>query len=61
MRVTVCGARGSTPSPGPGTVRYGGETTCLVVGDGDGPGLVLDIDDDVEVALSVRRLEDSEI
>ena len=42
MRVTVCGARGSTPSPGPGTVRYGGETTCLVVADGDGPGLVLD-------------------
>ncbi|WP_417684551.1 MBL fold metallo-hydrolase [Roseibium sp.] len=23
------GARGSTPTPGPGTLRYGGETTCL--------------------------------
>jgi phosphoribosyl 1,2-cyclic phosphodiesterase len=42
VRITVCGARGSTPSPGPGTVRYGGETSCLVVGDGDGPGLILD-------------------
>lgn len=43
MRVTVCGARGSTPSPGPGTVRYGGETTCVVVADGGGePRLVLD-------------------
>jgi phosphoribosyl 1,2-cyclic phosphodiesterase len=42
VRVTVCGARGSTPSPGPGTVRYGGETTCLVVGDGGDPTLVLD-------------------
>ena len=42
MRITVCGARGSTPSPGPGTVRYGGETSCLVVGNGGEPALILD-------------------
>ncbi len=42
MRITVCGARGSTPSPGPGTVRYGGETSCLVVGNGGEPSLILD-------------------
>ncbi len=42
MRVTVCGSRGSTPSPGPGTVRYGGETTCLAIGNGGAPGLILD-------------------
>ena len=28
--------------PGPGTVRYGGETSCLVVGNGGDPALILD-------------------
>lgn len=44
MRLTICGARGSMATPGPGTVRYGGETTCVAVGpDGaDLPTLVLD-------------------
>ncbi|HMN99067.1 MAG TPA: MBL fold metallo-hydrolase [Miltoncostaeaceae bacterium] len=42
MRITVCGSRGSTPSPGPGTVRYGGETTSLAVGNGGAPRLILD-------------------
>jgi phosphoribosyl 1,2-cyclic phosphodiesterase len=43
MRVTVCGARGSTPAPGPEFVRYGGHTSCLAVAhDGHSPNLVLD-------------------
>ena len=42
MRITVCGSRGSTPSPGPGTVRYGGETSCLAIGNGGDPALILD-------------------
>lgn len=44
MRLTICGARGSMATPGPGTVRYGGETTCVAVGadDADLPTLVLD-------------------
>ncbi len=29
MRVTFYGVRGSIPSPGPSTVRYGGNTSCL--------------------------------
>ncbi|MCG8408163.1 MAG: MBL fold metallo-hydrolase [Phycisphaerales bacterium] len=29
------GVRGSTPAPGPDTVRYGGETTCFEIGAGD--------------------------
>ena len=29
--LTVWGARGSTPTPGYGTLRYGGETTCLEI------------------------------
>ncbi len=42
MRVEIWGSRGSLASPGPGTVRYGGNTaTVLVVGD-DGEYLVLD-------------------
>ena len=43
MRVTVCGARGSTPAPGPEFVRYGGHTSCLALAhDGEHPTLVLD-------------------
>ena len=43
MRVTICGARGSTPAPGPAYVRYGGHTSCVAVAhDGERPSLVLD-------------------
>lgn len=31
MQVTVWGTRGSLPAPGPGNVRYGGNTSCLEV------------------------------
>ncbi|WP_420394527.1 MBL fold metallo-hydrolase [Acuticoccus sp.] len=31
LSLTVWGARGSIPAPGPHTLRYGGETTCLEV------------------------------
>jgi phosphoribosyl 1,2-cyclic phosphodiesterase len=42
MEVTIWGARGSIPSPGPHTVRYGGNTPCLEVRGSDGTLLVLD-------------------
>ena len=42
MRVKVWGARGSIPSPGPETVRYGGNTSCVQVTLSDGTDLVLD-------------------
>ena len=43
MRVTFCGTRGSTPSPGPDFVRFGGNTSCLAVAhDGAEPSLLLD-------------------
>ena len=47
MRVTFCGARGSTPAPGPDFVRYGGHTSCVALShDGDPadlrPTLLLD-------------------
>jgi len=42
MRVKVWGARGSVPSPGPETVRYGGNTSCVQVTLADGSLVVLD-------------------
>ncbi|MGH7941957.1 MAG: MBL fold metallo-hydrolase, partial [Limisphaerales bacterium] len=35
------GARGSIPTPGPGTVRYGGNTSCVEVRSG-GEIIILD-------------------
>ncbi len=43
VRVTICGVRGSTPSPGADFVRYGGHTSCVAVAhDGQSPTLLLD-------------------
>jgi phosphoribosyl 1,2-cyclic phosphodiesterase len=44
MQLHLCGVRGSTPSPGPSFVRYGGQTSCVaVVPDGAAqPTLLLD-------------------
>ncbi len=51
MRVTICGARGSTPAPGPEHDRYGGHTSCVALAhDGEPPSLVLD------AGTGIRRL-----
>jgi ribonuclease BN (tRNA processing enzyme) len=42
MQVRVWGARGSLPSPGAHTVRYGGHTSCITVEVPGEPTLVLD-------------------
>ena len=42
MRVKVWGARGSIPSPGPETTRFGGNTSCVEVTLSDGTTIVLD-------------------
>jgi phosphoribosyl 1,2-cyclic phosphodiesterase len=42
MRVTFYGVRGSIPTPGPSTVRYGGNTACVEVRLTDGTLIVLD-------------------
>jgi phosphoribosyl 1,2-cyclic phosphodiesterase len=43
MRLTFCGVRGSTPSPGISFVRYGGQTSCIAISRGDErPVLLLD-------------------
>jgi phosphoribosyl 1,2-cyclic phosphodiesterase len=42
VKVKVWGARGSVPSPGPETVRYGGNTSCVQVTLEDGTVIALD-------------------
>ena len=42
MRLTIWGCRGSVPTPGPDTFRYGGNTSCVEVSLDDGTILVLD-------------------
>ncbi len=42
MRVKLWGTRGSVPSPGPETIRYGGNTSCVGVTLSDGTLLALD-------------------
>jgi phosphoribosyl 1,2-cyclic phosphodiesterase len=50
MKVTLWGTRGSLASPGPDTVRYGGNTSCVEVEGEDGTRLVLD------AGTGIRRL-----
>jgi phosphoribosyl 1,2-cyclic phosphodiesterase len=42
MRITFHGVRGSIPTPGPSTARYGGNTVCVEVRTLDGTLIVLD-------------------
>jgi phosphoribosyl 1,2-cyclic phosphodiesterase len=42
MEITFWGVRGSYPVPGPQTVRYGGQTSCVEVRSASGDGLILD-------------------
>jgi len=42
MRLKIWGCRGSVPTPGPDTVQYGGNTSCVEVTLDDGTAVVLD-------------------
>jgi phosphoribosyl 1,2-cyclic phosphodiesterase len=50
VRITLWGTRGSLPTPGPETVRYGGNTSCVEVRGTEGTLLVLD------AGTGIRRL-----
>lgn len=50
MKVRVWGCRGSLPAPGPSTVRYGGNTSCVEVRLDDG-GLII-----VDAGTGIRAL-----
>ncbi|HWP02670.1 MAG TPA: MBL fold metallo-hydrolase, partial [Gemmatimonadaceae bacterium] len=42
MQLRFWGTRGSCPAPGPGTVRYGGNTTCVELRTDDDGLVILD-------------------
>jgi len=42
MKLRFWGVRGSIPAPGPHTLRYGGNTTCIEVRSDDGALIILD-------------------
>ena len=42
LSIRFWGTRGSIPTPGPRTVRYGGNTPCVTIEDGQGHRLILD-------------------
>jgi phosphoribosyl 1,2-cyclic phosphodiesterase len=50
MKITLWGTRGSLPSAGPETVRYGGNTSCVELRDASGGLVVLD------AGTGIRRL-----
>ena len=57
MKATVWGARGSLAAPGPETVRYGGNTSCVHVELGDGTPVVLDAGTGIRLlGLELARL-----
>ena len=58
MRVKIWGARGSVPAPGPETMRYGGNTSCVEVTLSDGSTLILDAGTGIRnLGLALPRVE----
>jgi phosphoribosyl 1,2-cyclic phosphodiesterase len=53
VEVALWGTRGSLASPGPETIRYGGNTSCVEVRDSRGTVIVLD------AGTGIRRLGDA--
>jgi phosphoribosyl 1,2-cyclic phosphodiesterase len=50
VKVTLWGTRGSLPTPGPETTRYGGNTSCVTAQGDDGTIVILD------AGTGIRRL-----
>ncbi len=58
MKIKVWGARGSIPAPGPETMRYGGNTSCVEVTLSDGTTLILDAGTGIRnLGLALPRVE----
>jgi phosphoribosyl 1,2-cyclic phosphodiesterase len=58
MKIKVWGARGSIPAPGPETMRYGGNTSCVEVTLSDGSTLILDAGTGIRnLGLALPRAE----
>jgi phosphoribosyl 1,2-cyclic phosphodiesterase len=58
MKLKIWGARGSIPAPGPETMRYGGNTSCVEVTLSDGSTLILDAGTGIRnLGLALPRVE----
>jgi phosphoribosyl 1,2-cyclic phosphodiesterase len=58
MKIKVWGARGSIPAPGPETMRYGGNTSCIEVTLSDGSMLILDAGTGIRnLGMALPRVE----
>jgi phosphoribosyl 1,2-cyclic phosphodiesterase len=58
VKLKVWGARGSVPAPGPETMRYGGNTSCVEVTLSDGSTLILDAGTGIRnLGLALPRVE----
>jgi phosphoribosyl 1,2-cyclic phosphodiesterase len=58
MRIKIWGARGSVPAPGPETMHYGGNTSCVEVELSDGSTLILDAGTGIRnLGLALPRIE----
>jgi phosphoribosyl 1,2-cyclic phosphodiesterase len=60
MRIKVWGCRGSLPTPGSDTVRYGGNTTCLEIRLNDGTLIIADAGSGIR-RLGTRLLAEEEL
>ena len=60
MKVTFWGVRGSVPCPGPDTVRYGGNTSCIEVRTASGALVILDAGTGIR-ALGDRLADEREM
>jgi ribonuclease BN (tRNA processing enzyme) len=61
LKLTLWGTRGSLPSPRPGTLRYGGNTSCVELRTSDGSVVVLDAGSGIhrlpEFGANVTRID----
>ena len=58
MKLKIWGARGSVPAPGPETMHYGGNTSCVEVTLSDGSTLILDAGTGIRnLGLALPRIE----
>jgi len=58
MRIKIWGARGSVPAPGPETMRYGGNTSCVELTLSDGSTLILDAGTGIRnLGITLPRVE----
>jgi phosphoribosyl 1,2-cyclic phosphodiesterase len=60
MKVAIWGCRGSITSPGPSTIRHGGESTCIEVTTEEGQVIVIDAGSGIR-KLGQKLLKDASV